>query len=386
MARDLLESASIIQSAEIASGTHGLVDEGLRSRVESLIRALDAGDAAPERQIATRRQIVRLLARRLSIEADVRRHPEILEEDIVGPVCVIGFPRTGTSIQHALLAADPAHRAIEAWRVHEPSPPPGGAAPAPARKAAADRVVQHFCDQCPGIMPLHPYWDALGSTLIEDEEILTLDFQDNYPVALCDAPTLAIREGGGDRRDAYVWLKRFLQHQQWQAPRRRWVLKGVEHQRHLDDLFAVFPDARCLFPHREPEAFLPSNLAIAAVVYDGITLGGLPRPVLAQGYLADFRQRIDTLLADPAMDDPRVTHMAFSAFMADPVAALRECYADWGLDWSEAAEAAMRGWLADPANSGDRYGRHSYTFEPFAVDWASLSADFDAYRARFLGG
>ncbi len=34
----------------------------------------------------------------------------------------------------------------------------------------------------------------------------------------------------------------------------------------------------------------------------------------------------------------------------------------------QAGEDAMRGWLADPANDGARYGRHQYTFEPFGID------------------
>jgi hypothetical protein len=381
----LLDVDSIVASAEIASGTSGFVDPALRQRVSRMIEALLAGAPfTPDQAIATRRQIVKMLARRLNIARDVARHPEILKEEIVDPIFVIGFPRTGTSIQQALLAADPANRGMQAWRVYEPSPPPGERPVTAARKAEADRVVQHFCERCPGLLVLHPYWDQGAETLIEDEEILALGFFDNYPVALCDAPTLAIRVGEDDFEDAYRFLKLFMQHQQWQQPTRRWVMKGIEHQRHLSTLFKIFPDARCLFPHREPESFLPSNLTIAAVVYDGITNGGLDRQTLAAGYLADFAHRIERMLADPAMDDPRVQHMAFAAFIADPVGGLRRCYADWGFAWTAEGEAAMRAWLADPANDSDRYGRHKYTFAPFGVDWDRLSSTYDRYRARYL--
>ncbi|MDF8335285.1 sulfotransferase [Novosphingobium cyanobacteriorum] len=382
----LLATESILASAEIASGTLGLVDEGLQIRAASLISALRSGGSFSVAQaLATRRQLVKLLARRLTIARDIAAHPEILDEVIADPVFIIGFPRTGTSIQQSLLAADPANRALHAWQVYEPSPPPGERPVTAARKAAAARVAEHFCDRCPGILSLHPYWDEGAETLIEDEEVLTLALFDNYPVALCDAPTLAIREGGGDFTEAYRFMKQFLQHQQWRQPKRRWVLKGIEHQRHLTELFTVFPDARCLFPHREPEAFLPSNLAIAAVVYDGITGGALDRRTLAAGYLVDFAARIDAVLSEPAMADPRVRHIRFSEFIAEPIGSLRACYADWGFAWTEEAEAAMRAWLTDPANDSDRYGRHKYTFEPFGVDWTAVSPGFDAYRKRFLG-
>jgi hypothetical protein len=61
-----------------------------------------------------RRQVVKLLARRLAIARDVVQHPEILDEIITDPIFIIGFPRTGTSVQQALLAADPANRGIVA--------------------------------------------------------------------------------------------------------------------------------------------------------------------------------------------------------------------------------------------------------------------------------
>lgn len=382
----LLDPGSIIASAEIASGTAGLVDDGLRGRLARLVEGMrGGGECTRDQAAATRRQLVKLLARRLAIARDVARHPEILEEVIADPVFVIGFPRTGTSIQQALLAADPANRGVVAWQVHEPSPPPGQQPVTKARKAAAARVVDHFCERCPGLLTLHPYWDGGAETLVEDEEILTLALFDNYPVVLCDAPSLAIRTGEPDFTQAYEFLRLFLQHQQWRRPRRRWVLKGIEHQRHLPELFRAFPDARCLFPHREPGAFLPSNLAIAAVVYDAITDGALDRQTLAAGYLADFKQRIDAVMADPCMDDPRVTHLRFDRFTADPIAALRDCYVAWGFALTAEGEQAMRAWLGDPANAFDRYGRHHYTFEPFGVDWAELGPTFESYRARFLG-
>jgi hypothetical protein len=86
------------------------------------------------------------------------------------------------------------------------------------------------------------------------------------------------------------------------------------------------------------------------------------------------------------MHDPRVRHVAFADFMSDPVAALKTCYGIWQFDWTAEGEAAMHSWLDDPANNSDRYGRHRYTFEPFGVDWATISPAFDAYRARFLVG
>src|SRR5690606_4830092 len=53
--------------------------------------------------------------------ADWRRgHPEIAREAIERPIFITGLPRTGTSITHELLAADPRHRAPRHWEVRNP--------------------------------------------------------------------------------------------------------------------------------------------------------------------------------------------------------------------------------------------------------------------------
>lgn len=385
MVTSVLDTGSIIASAEIGSGTNGLVDDALRQRVDALAGWFRAQPGMSSDQAAeTRRQIVEILARRLGIAGDVARHPEILDERIEDPVFIIGFPRTGTTLLQSLLGADPAHRTPVAWRVREPSPPPGERPVTPYRLARATASVTGFVDRCPGMLALHPYWDNGADTAIEDEEIFTLDFLNAYPSLLYKAPSLAMMVSISDADGAYGFLKQFMQHQQWRCPKKRWVTKGVEHQRQLAALLRAFPDAHCIWAHREPGSFLPSNLAIAATVYDGITAGALDRQTLAAGFLGGFRQEVNRILADPCIDDARILHVPFHDVVADPVGFLCSAYDRWGSPLAPASEAAMRAWLDDPANSSDRYGRHHYDFAPFGVDWAQESPHYDAYRERFL--
>lgn len=383
-----LDTDSIIESAHIAAGADNMVDEALRARVDALAGSFRAaaGGYTLDQTIATRRQLVKLLARRIGIAADIARHPEILDEQVTEPIFVIGFMRTGTSVLQALLAADPANRGALAWHTREPSPPPGERPVAPFRLRMADEEVWRFAERSQGLIALHPYWDAGAQTLIEDEEIFSLDFRNSYPTLLYDAPSLGYLKSDPDADGMYGFLKLFMQHQQWNLPRRRWALKGVDHQKHIAALLRTFPDARCVFAHREPGEFLPSGLAISATLYDGVTSGSVSRKALGAVIMDDFRARLAAIAADPALDDPRITHLQFRDFIGDPVGTLRACYARWGFAWSDEGEAAMRAWLANPGNDSDRYGRHKYTFEPFGIDWAEQGPAFDAYRARFLKG
>ena len=383
--RRLLGTDSIIASAEIASGTNKLVDDGLYARVDALADWFRTGAPMTEHQaLYTRRQIVQILTRRLSIERDLQKWPEILDEEIKDPIFVVGFARTGTSLMQSLLSADPAHRTPTAWRTREPSPPPGLIDVTAFRRARAEADVMRFVDRCPGLLALHPYWDEGADCAIEDEEIFTLDFLNAYPSLLYEASSLAIMVSISDGEGAYGFLKRFMQHQQWRCPKKRWVMKGVEHQRQLQALFQVFPDAHCIWAHREPADFLPSIFAISAIVYDGITGGAAERSAIAAGFYDSFRSEIHRIVSDPLIDDPRIFHAPFKSLTQDPVSVLRSAYENWNFALTDDAALAMRAWLDDGKNRGDRYGKLPYAFEPYGVDWEEESKHFDQYRARFL--
>ena len=381
----LLSTDSIIEAAHVAIGAYDMVDDALRARIERLLDIFRGRqELTADQKIATRRHVVKLLSRRIGISHDIERHPEILDEKIEDPIFVIGFARTGTSIQQELLAADPANRAIVCWQTREPSPPPGERPVTAFRRKLAADDVQRFIEVTPGMLAMHPYWDKLDETLTEDEEVLALDFRNSYPTYFYNVPTLDYMLYDEDVEASYAFLKLFMQHQQWNTPKRRWVQKGVDHQRNLKVLFKVFPDARCLFIHRDPAEFLPSNMAVGAVVYSGISNGTLDRAAQGVETMKDYTSRIAAVLEQPELDDPRVTHIRFPEFIRDPVASLKACYAEWGFDWTDEGQAAMRAWLDDENNDGSRYGRQKYRFDAFGVDWEAESPAFDEYRRRYL--
>src|SRR5438132_4591022 len=74
-------------------------------------------------KLALRADVVRTLCNRLSIERDRQLLPEITNQQIRQPVFIVGLPRSGTTLLHTLLAADPGHRAPFVWEAMFPSPP-----------------------------------------------------------------------------------------------------------------------------------------------------------------------------------------------------------------------------------------------------------------------
>src|ERR1700759_1046716 len=114
--------------AEGGRRTGGLDDFGDGPFVEPLglfLESLENDARLNEtgRLIARERALVHIV-NRLNYVNDRKLYPEIAEQKIVRPVFIIGFPRTGTTILHDILAQDPANRAPLTWEVMFPSPPP----------------------------------------------------------------------------------------------------------------------------------------------------------------------------------------------------------------------------------------------------------------------
>lgn len=384
--RTELAVESLVALAERESGGYGLADAELLARFKQLIDWINARGPYSVVQIdGMRHQLQLLLANRLRIALDRRRIPTIAEEKIERPIFVVGFPRSGTTLLHSLLAEDPTVHAPRAWHSRVPSPPPGETAVCDGRIELATRSIQQLIDFVPGLLPLHPYWDKGAYALIEDDELFTLDFRNAYPTLLYRTPTLDVMvdAGSGDVRGTYGFHRQLLQHLQWNTGKRRWACKGIGHQFLLDALFEAYPDALCVWPHRSFAEIHISTVTIAAVLYDAINGGRIDWKQYARTSAEAIKAGLDHVMANPLVDDPRVVHLPFKEIVADPIAAVGKVYDRAGLRLTAKHERCMRTWLTDPANKIDRYGRYRYSHEPFGITEAWVRELFADYSKRF---
>jgi hypothetical protein len=376
---------NIMTLAEREAGVHGLADEGLRARVKGMIDWINGlGSYAPGQIPPMQRQLQRLLVSRLRLRSDRDRYPAIAEERIEQPIFIIGFPRSGTSLLHELLAQDPETLAPQSWCSHTPSPPPGVGPVCAGRIALAHRAVAQWADLAPALLPLHPYLDAGAYQFIEDEELFTLDFRNAYPTLLHQIPKLDVNVMlGADPVGAFRFHREMLQHLQWNTGKSRWVCKGPSHQNNLAALFDVYPDALCVWAHRPLPEIYASNVAIRAATYDAIAGFAHDWSSQARARAEQMKASLDRLLNDSVINDPRIVHLPFRELSADPVGAVRAICERRGRPMGPAFEARVRQWLADPENRVDRYGRVTYSYEAFGLDRAWIEQLFADYSRRF---
>ncbi|SCW60363.1 Sulfotransferase family protein [Sphingobium faniae] len=382
-----IDAGALFRTSQMVAGNFAPIEPGLAGRVERFADWLNGqAPLRPEQKAGVELQLRKLLSVRLRLAADRKRIPAIAEEKIERPIFVIGFARTGTTLTHSLLAEDPGARAPLWWHSHSPSPPPGEVPVTPERIEQTAKELDEMLMLAPGLLTLHPYWDKRGLCPIECEEIFTLDFQNAYPSLLYKLPALAMMLDASNIGEAYRFHREFLQQLQWNQPTRHWVVKGIYHQFALDALFEAYPDALCIWPHRDPVQVHPSTMAITAVLYGGITNWQMDFKTLGPAFVDSIAASVSEAMENPLVDDPRIFHVDFHDLTRDPVDVIRRAYGHWNLDYTSEFERRMRGWLADPANASNRYGRYDYALEPFGLTREMIETAFEGYSRRFKLG
>lgn len=377
-------AADLMTQAQAETGLHDFGGGEFRGSLEAFAEFVGSHPLiTDDDRRAAFGQMVRVLGWRLRLAADRMRYAGIASERIEAPLIVIGFPRSGTTLLHALLAAAPGNRAPLYWEIARPSPPPSLAAPGDPRIGEGTRDIERWLADYRGFIAQHPYFDAGGLTPMECESLLVYDLRNAYPTIFTKVPYGLPWAEAGDDATYYDSHRRFLQHLQFGGTRRRWVLKGVEHQFRLSALLAAYPDAMLVWPHRDPVAVFGSYVAVYHMV---LTCSGAEdvgdRRAFAERLLDQFRARVDRALADPAAASPAVCHVAYTDLVADPVAAVRGVYQHFGLGLN-GVEPAVRAWLDDPGNRADRFGKWTYDLADYKVSPEEVAERFHGYAERF---
>jgi Sulfotransferase family len=378
------DAAALLAQAEYETGLHDFGRRQFRGSLGAFVHLVNsAGQLGADDRRAAFGQMVRVLGWRLRLVEDRKRYPGIADERIEAPLIVVGFPRSGTTLLHALLAGAPGNRAPLYWEIARPSPPPSLAAPGDPRIAEGTRDIERWLADYGGFIAQHPYFDAGGQTPMECESLLVYDLRNAYPTMFSKVPFGHPWAEEQSDEEYYASHQDFLQHLQFGGPRRRWVLKGVEHQFRLSALLAAYPDARLVWPHRDPVEVFGSLLAVTSMVFQH---SGAPAPADRRAFslamLDRFQQRGERALADPASGSDSVCHVSYADLVADPATVVQTVYKHFDLP-PVGVEPAVRAWLDDPGNRADRFGKWTYDLADHQVSADEVRDRFGSYRERF---
>lgn len=331
---------------------------------------------------------IRQLVNRLRFEVDLKKHPEILDEEVDDPIVILGFPRSGTTKTHRMMGVDPNLLKTTMWQLVNPAPFPEAIAGQPDPRIAAAYSQEQLLaanDANPALRAAHVY----GANEVQ-EELWLFGLTFNYgdfvrPPSLAYQDYLRQRKTPSDL-DNYRYQKSLIQYLQWQQggrKNRRWLFKNTSNIGYMDELLQTFPRATLMHIHRNPMVSLPSVIRLVMEFLRTDNANIDPAFVtklmvskstwLCQRYL-ESRDRLGL--------DERIIDIQYEQIRSNPMPAIRAAYERAGHVLTPESSQLMIDY--EKENEQGKHGAHQYSLEQFGLTEAFISEQYGEYIKRYI--
>jgi hypothetical protein len=383
----LLEKTRIRSAPMTASGLIdmakrrcSLADFGEGEFFEALSRLLESCQAEAGLnligKIALKVDVLETLCVRLQMERDRQVYPNISSQEIRQPLFIVGLPRSGTSLLHRLLAADPEHRAPLMWEVRSPSPP---------LRTDEKRRIQRATQSCNffnWLVPTFRYVHAIGADVPQEcVSLMTPTFLSDQFDAMYFVPSYGAWFFQQDLRPAYEYHRRFLQHLQFRRTGRRWILKAPTHMFAMPALLSVYPDALFVQTHRTPIDSMASVSSLVTILRTAFSDAVDPVTICREA-VDHWSNTMGKFLSErDRLTDDRICDIKYDELRRDPIGAARRIYDYFGWPLSRKAEQCMRALVASEAER--QSANHRYDLSQFGSSAEEVLDAFAPYCERF---
>ena len=297
-------------------------------------------------------------------EAAWKQYPEHADVTIERPIFVTGLPRTGTTVIHRLLTADPRHQGLELWLAEFPQP-------RPPRETWSDNPVFAQIDaQFAKAHAENPDYTGLHyMTADEVEECWQLLRQSLHSVSyetLSHLPTYSQWLAKQDWTKAYQRHRRNLQLIGLNDVEKRWVLKNPSHLFALDAIFATYPDALIVQCHRPAETIMASMCSLAQHTTEGWSNSFVGAQIGADAMETWTRglKRFNEVRAD--QNPAQFCDVDYFEFVKDPISAVEGIYSHFDIEFTDGARAAITG-SHEESKKGPRAPKHTYSLADYGL-------------------
>jgi Sulfotransferase family len=327
-------------------------------------------------KVALKVDVLEILGARLKMERDRQLYPNISCQEIREPLFIVGLPRSGTSVLHRLLAADPEHRAPLMWEVRSPSPP---------TRADQKRRIQRATQSCNffnWLVPTFRHVHAVGAEVPQEcVSLMTPTFLSDQFDAMYYVPTYRDWFFRQDLRPAYEYHRRFLQHLQFRRTARRWILKAPTHMFAMPTLLSVYPDALFVQTHRRPVESIASVSSLVAILRSAFSDAVDPITVGREA-IHYWSETMDKFLSErDRLADNRICDIKYDEIRRHPIGAVRQIYDFFGWSLSREAEQRMRALVASQVER--QSANHRYDLSQFGSSAEEVLHAFGPYCERF---
>lgn len=374
-----LTPEGILENARRAIGFE-VRDPMFREGVERLVHGLEThARLSTFGRLAARGTVQRSADSRSRVERALAEHPEIGDEQVRAPVFIVGTPRSGTTILHALLHLDRDHRAPLSWECLLPYPAPN---PDDYRDNERIETVRKEFDQIFRFVP--DFRRKHYMTADSPQEcigITALNFASFQYVAMAWLPEYLDWFAKADQVENLRWHRRFLQFlQSGGVPSRRWLLKSPVHLMRLRALFEVYPDARVIVTHRHPASVVPSVASLISSMrsfyseHEDTPRTGREQLRIWADYFARFLRDRRELGREEQMVD-----VFFDRFVKDQMSVVEAIYDRFGWNLRPEDRERMERFLQQERRG--KHGAHEYSLDEIGITPADIDNEYAHYLA-----
>jgi len=327
-------------------------------------------------KIALKTDVLETLCARLQMERDRQLYPDITRQEIRQPLFIVGLPRSGTSVLHRLVGADPEHRCPLMWEVRSPSPPTG---------ADEKRRIKNAMQSCKffnWLVPTFRYVHVVGAEVPQEcVSLMTPTFLSDQFDAMYYVPSYRAWFCQQNLWPAYEYHRRFLQHLQFRRTGRRWVLKAPTHMFAMPALLSVYPDALFVQTHRTPVDSIASVSSLVTILRSAFSDAVDPF-VVGREAIDYWSETMKKFLHErDRLENNRICDIQHDEIRRDPIRAVRRIYEYFGWSLSHEAERRMRALVASQAKR--QSANHRYDLSQFGSSAKEVLSLFATYCQRF---
>jgi hypothetical protein len=319
--------------------------------------------------------LLRLLTNRLRMKRDFLRHPEISEQQVRGPLVVMGVARSGTTKLQKVLAASGDFNWLPYWqnfswasrtgRPHESLD---------ERIADADAHCQWYDRRSPQTKLGHAF-----ETFEPEEEAVLSEGCFVTPTFLgyAEIPSYAQWLGTQPPGIWFEFLRDSLKYLQWQglaSGAKPWLLKSPNYNGLELEIRKVFPGARLVMAHRSPLQTLTSMCKLVQcfrAAYSDL------KPDLGLIVEHNFLNMEAHLVNRRTYADLPLLDVHFQHIVGSLPDVLTRIYAHAHVPLSQASLARMLEWEA--GNARHKHGEFKYSLEALGLNEALIRTRMSSY-------
>jgi hypothetical protein len=372
------DEEAILAAARNRAGLSDFGDAAFREGLQKLLWACEnEAQLSFVGKLSAREYLVSLLTNLLYMERDRQREPGIDAEEVRAPIFMLGLPRTGSTLLHALLAADPARRVPLTWEVMFPTAGRDGNASDPDQIRRCERNLKWFHRMAPNFKPIH----AVGAGLPQECIAITPHVMQSILFhTMYDVPSYQAWLDQNGYREAYRFHRQFLKHLQHTRGSGRWLLKAPGHLFSLGELIAEYPDAVFIQTHRTPARVIGS-ISSHAVVLRNTFSEAVDDRAASEDWVRLWDQALGDALKVRAEAPNKFVDVMYQDLESNPIQAVRGISDAIGEELTPEVEAKMQRHLVK--NPKGLNGVHRYSMPEIDPRMQNDSETFRIYQREF---